>query len=122
MCSHFAYITVHVLTVSPQTKNLDFRGLDSSRFLVSRGVIPRSIGDFPEFSTQTILRMRILSVQIDRNCSPKCTDVVGRALCSDRLHRNEVVALQSEPGDDALVCYGALSSLALDLLISLVPC
>ena len=30
------------------TKNLDFRGFDSIIFLISRGGIPRSIGDFPE--------------------------------------------------------------------------
>ena len=37
-----------VITVNPQTKNLDFRGFDWSRFLIPRGGIPRSIGNLPE--------------------------------------------------------------------------
>ena len=36
-------------TVNPQTKNLDFRGLDSNRFSIFRGGSPRSIGSSPKF-------------------------------------------------------------------------
>ena len=34
--------------VDPQTENLDSQGLDSVRFLISRGGMPRSIGNLPE--------------------------------------------------------------------------
>ena len=34
-------------TSAPEIKNLDFRGFDSSRFLILRGGIPRSIGNSP---------------------------------------------------------------------------
>ena len=37
------------------TKSLDFRGFDSSRLLIQRGGIPRSIGNFPESSSQAML-------------------------------------------------------------------
>ena len=35
-------------TACPQTENLDVQGFDSSRFVMSRGGIPRSTGNFPE--------------------------------------------------------------------------
>ena len=38
---------VGTYTVNAQTKNLDFRGFDSSRFLSLGGGIPRSPGNFP---------------------------------------------------------------------------
>ena len=34
--------------VNPQTKSLECQGFDSSRFLILRGGIPRSLGHFPE--------------------------------------------------------------------------
>ena len=37
------------------SKLLDFRGFDSSRIVISRGGIPRSIGNLPESSSQRIL-------------------------------------------------------------------
>ena len=36
------------LAVSSRTKNLDFRGFDSSIFFIPRAGIPRSAGSFPE--------------------------------------------------------------------------
>ena len=42
-------------TVSSQTKNLDFGGLDPSRFLIARGRIPRSAAKFPETQAQGFL-------------------------------------------------------------------
>ena len=35
-------------TANTQTKNLDFKGFDSVRFLCLRGGITRSIGNFPK--------------------------------------------------------------------------
>ena len=42
------------------TKILDFRGFDSSMILISKGVIPRPIGNIPEISSQRILTVRFL--------------------------------------------------------------
>ena len=44
---------------NPCTKILDFRGFDSSIILISRGGIPRPIGNFPEISSQRILVGRL---------------------------------------------------------------
>ena len=44
-----------------RTKILDFRGFDSSRICISRGGIPRRIGDFPETLSHAIL-VRIIVV------------------------------------------------------------
>ena len=41
--------------VNPQTRNLDFRGFDSSSFLDLRSGIPRSVRSFPESQTQSFL-------------------------------------------------------------------
>ena len=39
-----------VLTANPQrTKHLDFRGFDSSRFVMLRGGIPRPIGNLSKY-------------------------------------------------------------------------
>ena len=42
-------------TAHRQTKNLDIRGFDSSRFLILREGIPASMGKFPEIQTQRFL-------------------------------------------------------------------
>ena len=42
-------------------QNLEFHGFDSVRFLILRGGIPRSIGDFPGNVGSEILSLRILS-------------------------------------------------------------
>ena len=42
-------------TTNLRTNIMDFRGFDSSRVLISRGVIPRPIGDFVESVTQAML-------------------------------------------------------------------
>ena len=48
-------------TANLRTKILDFRGFDSSRFiLILRGGILRPIGHFPEIQSQRILAGRIL--------------------------------------------------------------
>ena len=39
---------IHMMLATSQIKNLDFGGSDSSRISISRGEIPRSMGDFPE--------------------------------------------------------------------------
>ena len=50
----YIYMYVYTLvefawaTVNPRTKNLDFRGDDSSRLLILRGGIPRPSGSFLE--------------------------------------------------------------------------
>ena len=49
-------ICLHVsATANLRTTILDFRGFDSSGILILRGGIPRSIGNFPECSSQGIL-------------------------------------------------------------------
>ena len=45
---------------SRETKILDFRGFDSGRILISRGEIPRPIGNFTESLSQRILVWRFL--------------------------------------------------------------
>ena len=49
-------------TANLLTKTLDFRGFDSSVMLMSRGGIPRSIGKFPEVSSQRNLGRVNLSI------------------------------------------------------------
>ena len=44
-----------VSAVSSRTKNLDLTRIHSSRFLILRGGIPRSKGNFPEIQTQRFL-------------------------------------------------------------------
>ena len=39
-----------VFMINPQTKNLEFRGFNSSRLLILRGEIPMSIRNFPRLS------------------------------------------------------------------------
>ena len=53
-------------TVNLRTKILDFRGFDSSRILISRGGIPRPIGNSPKYLRSTTLDWRILSLRVDR--------------------------------------------------------
>ena len=50
--------------VRTSTKILDFRGFDSSRILILRDEIPRSIGDFPECLSQGILAGIILAERL----------------------------------------------------------
>ena len=49
-------------TVNPRTKNLDFRGFDSSILLFLRGGIPRSSGEFRRNLDAEIPGMRIPTV------------------------------------------------------------
>ena len=56
--------------VSPRTRNLDFRGSSSSKFFISRGGIPRSMGKLPRNIESTILRLRTLGLRI-RQGAPK---------------------------------------------------
>ena len=42
-------------TANPRTNIMDFRGFDSRTMLISRGGIPRPIGNFPESLSQAIL-------------------------------------------------------------------
>ena len=42
-------------TGNPRTKNLNFTGFDSGRFLILRGGIPRSAANSPEVQTQRVL-------------------------------------------------------------------
>ena len=63
--------------VNPQTENLESRGRDSSRFIISRGGIPRSVGQFPVNLDSGILRLRIPILRID------CTTEFGVSLACD---------------------------------------
>ena len=60
-------------TASLRTKILDFRGFDSNIFLISRGGIPRPIGNFPESLSQRILVLRFLVLYGDWLYNPRCT-------------------------------------------------
>ena len=63
-------------TANPRTKILDFRGFDSSIISISRGGIPRPIGDFPKSLSQAILA-GIISVGRSGVARPKPADPTG---------------------------------------------
>ena len=54
-CAVPYYLTARTNTVSPLTKDLDFRGLDSGRFISFRGGNPKFMGNFPELQNQRFL-------------------------------------------------------------------
>ena len=52
---------IPMVTASPQTNNLGFRGFDSSMLLISRGGIPWSRREFPKNLDPETLGLQILS-------------------------------------------------------------
>ena len=60
-------------TTNPRTKNLDFRGFDSSRLSNSKDEIPRSIGNFLEnWSLRLLvcgLLLCVLTARFERSCA-----------------------------------------------------
>ena len=61
-------------TANFRTRILDFRGLDSSIVLISRGGIPRPIGNFPESLTRGILLGIILVGRFSAVSIGRCPD------------------------------------------------
>ena len=57
-------VCLFVCVACIHTKILDFRGFDSSRILILRGGILKSIGNFPDVSSQQNLSREILSREI----------------------------------------------------------
>ena len=51
-------------TVSPRTKDLDFRGFDLVRFAIVRGGIPRSVLSFPEIQTRRFFLCGLLACEL----------------------------------------------------------
>ena len=68
--------SLNTANLCTSTKILDFRGFDSSTILIWRGGIPRSIGQFPESSSQGILVGIILVERLGVPCF--CPPILSR--------------------------------------------
>ena len=73
------FIYIYIYTPNLPTSIVDFRGLDSSTILISRGGILTSIGDLPEKFESSNLSRDNVSREIGRTTGPR--EAISRLYC-----------------------------------------